>query len=211
MIRLLPAAMTMLLSMGCLNDLDLPWPQAMELTVRINKGGAGSVRMDSLGIRSPKQREEGAKELKEYIEESKKTNWGEESSFAGCTEVSHEIGYDAQGNLNAHVECSAPDILVLLRLLDRSSPFRLRRDCTFSFDWNGDVLSIKYGHQIPKLPEPKPDDCMQVRMTFTTEGEFIRATHGHISADRTKLVVTDAIDTMSGEWGFSIRGLAADR
>lgn len=210
MIRLFPAAMTMLLSMGCLK-LDLPWPQAVELTVRINKGGAGTFRMDSLDIRSRKQGEEGVKELKEYIEESRKTGWGEEPRFAGCTEVSHEIGYDAQGNLNAHVECSAPDILVLLRFLDTSSPIRLRRDSTFSFDWNGDVLAIKYGHQIPKPPEPKPNDSMRVRMTLATEGEFIRATHGLISADRTKLVVTDVIDKMSGEWGFSIRGLATDR
>ncbi|UCE58933.1 MAG: hypothetical protein JSU63_16005 [Phycisphaerales bacterium] len=212
MMRLLLAATTALTYSGCPNIFELefdPGPQIFVYNIHIAKGGGGSFRLEWLDIRSSKTGEEGKKNVEEFIAEFKREDRFE-SELPGCDDVSHDVGYDSQGVLNAHVQGRIPDIFVLLRMLQGSSPASLRGDEILSLGWDGDVLSVKLGPRSSRPPRAQANEDSQLKIIITTEGKFLSATHGSISDDRKKLVISgaEALAVMNGQWGFSIAELA---
>ncbi|UCE59760.1 MAG: hypothetical protein JSU63_20250 [Phycisphaerales bacterium] len=103
------------------------------------------------------------------------------------------------------------DILVSLRTLGMCSPLILSKDKIFSLGWDGDVLSVKLGPRSSRPPRAEADEDGRLKIIITTEGKFLSATHGRISDDRKKLVISEAeADAVeNGQWGFSIADLAA--
>ena len=196
---------------GCL-DLDLPnWKATVE-NIHIKKGGSGTVRMELLDITPSKEGEEGKKQIADFIQ-SFKTQLDDD--FEGCADVRRDIAYDSDGKLNAFVEGESEDIFNIIKIIDGSKPYRLRKEATFAIQWDGDVLSIDLGYLLDEKTKSssnkQSDDAFHIKFVITTEGEFVNSTIGQISENRKMLVIHDVntIDDIT-PFGFKIRGLAQE-
>lgn len=194
---------------GCI-DLELdPFPQSFMLTAQIQRGGHGTIQLELQKITSSKEGAEGERLVAEFIKDFCKADGMDPQDFLpGCTNVTHSVDYDSDGKPKVCIQGEFPDIFVMLKFLD--SHGKLRKDETFSFQWDGDVLSVKLGRRRAKEESEPAEDDFVCKVVITTEGEFVSSTWGKVSDNRKKLVIenVDAIDDQ--QWQFSIRGLAED-
>jgi hypothetical protein len=194
---------------GCI-DLELdPFPQSFVLTTQIQRGGHGTIHLELQNITSSKEGAEGERRVAEFLRDCGKADGVDPQDFLpGCTNVTHSVAYDSDGKPKLCIQGEFPDIFVMLKFLD--GHYRLRKDATFSFQWDGDVLSVKLGQRRAKEESEPAEDDFACKVVITTEGEFVSSTWGKVSDNRKKLVIenVDAIDDK--QWQFSIRGLSED-
>jgi hypothetical protein len=178
--------------------------EKIKYTLTIDKGGKGTARFDYLNIKPSTEGKKGEKEIEGLIKDVKEGKYDFFKDL-GLINRKQTISYDKNGILNGSAYGEFKDIFTFVKLIDSSSPHRLRKNQILKINWSNNILKIELNGNLNNEETKKNKDKSNSLFIFKTTGKFLDGTVGKISKDRKTTTIDD---TSENKLLLIIEGLA---
>ncbi len=186
-------------------------PAITIFTFHIGRGGSGTIEVRQLNLQSDAEGQKAKQEVIDFITsfealvDPEVRAQADQSFLTLATDYTQEIGYDDEGHLNTEQRGGFDGIFQMLQAMEITNrENELSADQTFSYEWDGNTLTLAWGWENDEVEEdaadtdnPAVDEEAEdnglgsIEFVITTEGEIDFVSIGQLSADRKTVVIAE--------------------